>query len=372
MGAYTFTLSGAIGFGEIELSDVLNHLAIANGKDLEIRFTSVGGDVQVGTSIRNSITAYKDANDAEVVFDVLGWAQSAGSFLLTIPGARVRVRPDTLFMMHNPRTWADGDYNGLNAKLKWLMPVTELYRNAYTARGKADLAEITRQLDEETFLIGQQIVDAGFADELVADSTLQACGNRDEIIQRAQNEFKRLQAAAMGGLDRIPARTTGVEETIMSDNAQQQNLVVQPGVVTAPAAAPVAAPVAQVAAPQTVPAVAAPAAAPAAPSVEDETARARAYGQAMRHLPATMHDAVQKAFDENKPASYFAGMVAHANALAAGDAADEEANAHAEAQALGKSGAQGVGHKPSTGNGQPAATVTAKAAGETGAMIEVG
>lgn len=339
MNRYTFLLSGIFGYYEIELAQVVEHLARAEGKPITVQLASVGGDVEVGMSIRNALAQYAERNKVDIEFDVLGWAQSTAAYLTTLPGAKVSVRDNTLFMIHNPQAGVFGDHAVLQAKLDWLVPITEQWVDAHTFRSIENRETVVAQLDAETYLMGQEIIDAGFADTLVEENTVVAIGDRSGLMARAKQEQDRLRAAAMGGpINKVPAQSQG-RESVMSN-------IITP---VTPAAA--AAPVAQ--------------AAPVDNTAELLMARAKAYGQAVKELPVEQHDAVHAAFEAGKDASYFEGMVAHASALASTAAAVKEKEAHAAAQAAG-------GTIPSASGGAPAPAATAKAAGETGAMLEVG
>jgi ATP-dependent protease ClpP protease subunit len=352
MDRYIFLLSGLIGLGEIETEDVLEHLALAAGKDLTIKMNSPGGDVATGAAIRNALAQYAAVNNADIEFEVLGWAQSAASYITTLPGAKVKVNSDSLYMLHNPQATAWGDHRQLQARLDWLVPVTDTYRKAYTEKSGATAQAVEEQLDKETYLIGQEIVDAGYADELVERQVqgLAALGSTEALVTLAKQEHGRLKAAAMGGRkNNTPVKSMqGMEGKSMSIPNQQTQQ---------PAAAATGAP------PQDPPAAA------TGGEAEAMAARARAYGDAMRKLPATMHDAVAKAFDDGEDASYFKGMVASAEASAAAAAANQEKQAHEEAVAEGaQATAQGGTAAPAVGD--PAAKP--QASGLTGETMEVG
>lgn len=340
MDPYVILLSGVFGYGEIELKDVVSQLASANGRPLVVRISSIGGDVETGVGIRNALTQYVQEHKTDITFDLLGWAQSAASHLTTIPGAKVVVRPNTLWMMHNPQTNAFGDHNTIQSRLNsWLLPITELYRADYRARS-ASPDEVVTQLDAETYLMGQEIIDAGYADELVEDTAVTASGGRDELISLAREEQERFKLVAMGNREnRAPAQLQELEDNMSKPNDSGQNGAAATG--------------------------AGDDAASVAVRVAEE--RAKAYGMALRTLPAEMHESVQTAYDGGQDASYFDGMVAHHNAQASAKAAAEEANKHAAAKAEGDK----VGDLPTNGTGQPAPAI-AQAAGETGTTVEVG
>jgi ATP-dependent protease ClpP protease subunit len=323
------------------LSYVLEELKLAAGKPLTVQVSSIGGDVETGVGIRNALVAYMEQHKVDVTFDFLGWAQSSASYVATIPGAKVKAHPNTLYMMHNPSGGAFGDYRAMEARLAWLKPVTENFRNAYTAKSGNTLAEVTAQLDAETYLMGQEIVDAGYADELVEEGALFAIGDKKSLIEQAKKEQDRLRIAAMGGHNnnvQTPSKVPAEETIIMEPTPEQ---------IAAAAAAKDKA---------------------VAEATAAATARATAYGEALQKLPVTMQADVQKSFEAGEPASYFKGLVASANMLADAQSKKDEAAAHAAAQ-----GEQTPGVVATPGDGQPApAAAVSKASGETGKIVEVG
>lgn len=347
MDFYTFLLSGYFMSGEIDVETLQAHLKVAGGKPLVVQVSSVGGDVEIGTGIRNALIQYKAEHNVDIKFDVLGWAQSMGSLITTVPGTKTTVCADSIYMLHNPSAYAFGDYVAMQKKHDWLMLLTDVSRAAYSQKSGKSIEEITAMLDAETFLMGQEIVDAGFADELADNGTgtAVASGDKAERIKQAKTKYEEFKAVALGTVKPQPA-----PQALEDD----MTIIKKPAATPAPAGA---APVAE--------ATGAPAPAVDNSYAEALQAQAKAFAVAMRKLPIDQHIAVQAAFDAGQDASFFEGMVAQHTAVAAATAKGKEAAAQASAQAVGD-------EINTTAVPTPMSQERPLTAGETGKTIEVG
>jgi len=204
MNEFEINLNGDIGW-EITLESLTPLLAEAGGKDLIINLTSPGGDVAEITGIYNALEMYAKDNNANITFKIVGWVQSAASYLTTIPNSKTVVFDNSGYMYHNPWMYAMGDYNELSKDSNSLKNITINVANGYSNKSGMDKKEVLEKMSETTILFGQEIIDAGFADELFkndnADNVIDM-SDKKSIFASAKNQHlktkSRLVAVALG------------------------------------------------------------------------------------------------------------------------------------------------------------------------------
>lgn len=166
------TLSGHVGF-DITASIVRKSLAAAKGKDVEIEIASPGGFVSVGLEIFNLIRDYP----GNVDFKAMGTVASAGSYILMARQGRgkIRTHDNAMFMIHTAMSGGLGNADFLEKIVNHLRGINKIYANAYSAMSGISHNEIMQLMKDETFYYGAEIVEAGFADEVIETKS----GNKD-------------------------------------------------------------------------------------------------------------------------------------------------------------------------------------------------
>ena len=141
-----------------------------------VRLNSGGGDAYTGIGIYNALRAL----DAEVTVRIEGLAASAAS-VIACAGDTVVALPGSVLMVHDPMLPLCGWYS--TADLDALRQDTEACHRAlcdiYVKRTGMDLASVEEMVRSETWLVGSEIVDAGFADEYDAHAE----ADPDEVEQ---------------------------------------------------------------------------------------------------------------------------------------------------------------------------------------------
>ena len=158
-------ISGIIGW-DVEPSDVRTALNEANGEDVRVEISSPGGFVMPGLEIFNLIRNYSGATEMRLV----GQAASMGSYL-ALAGDKTVVEDNAVFMIHNVRGLSMGDHNDLRKSADTFERLSALLAKAYVAKTGKTIEDIRAMMDEETFLFGDEIVEQGFADEIVEGTT---------------------------------------------------------------------------------------------------------------------------------------------------------------------------------------------------------
>jgi len=192
MDFHKIKLSGAIGW-DITNAIVDEELSRANGKDVEVTISSEGGSVFAGVDIYNSFRAYKrNFPNAQMILHIGAMAASMGSYNSANEAFDlVIVEDNTSWMIHNPLMGVIGDYQEMKKATNFLERLSSLMSKAYEKRSKKENKEIRKMMDNETWLFGQEIVDAGFADEVIkTDGSL----DRDSSIAAADLKFRSVMA----------------------------------------------------------------------------------------------------------------------------------------------------------------------------------
>lgn len=153
---------------------------IQGASHVTVRMNSGGGDAFAGVAIHNILKNLA----AKVTIHIEGLSASAAS-IIACAGDEVVVDPGSLFMIHR----------GYMPMFGWYTPdELEKTSNEFNAIGQAMLniyvdktgrpeEEIRPLLDAETWFVGQEIVDAGFADSITSvDGEEEDEGDVDEVI----------------------------------------------------------------------------------------------------------------------------------------------------------------------------------------------
>lgn len=172
---------------EFSSADARKALAAFPSGETEMRITidSPGGDVFEGITIFNIIRDFARNNpDVEITTYVQGMAASMASVIALAawsvnPRNDVIVEDNSIFMIHDAWGIVMGNENDMREGAEWFSKVDDMLRAVYVRRsGKSD-DEIKAMMDAETWLWGDEIVQAGFADAIM-DSTKSA-GVQEDI-----------------------------------------------------------------------------------------------------------------------------------------------------------------------------------------------
>ena len=149
----------------IALDEFLKDLKELETKDnITIHINSVGGDFYAGLAIYNRLRSMK----ANIITINDSLAASAGSIILQAGNTR-KVRAASNTMVHGVLGLLWGYYNvqDLEGFIKQFEAGNKAAINAYVEAGGQDPEQVKDYMDKETWLTGQEAVDAGFADEVI-------------------------------------------------------------------------------------------------------------------------------------------------------------------------------------------------------------
>ena len=151
---------------------------------VQIVIDSPGGSVWECISIFNVIRNFMRAHkEVTVETYIQGMAASSASIIalaakIENPDSKIIVEDNSVYMIHNAWSSVMGNHLELEKEAGLLVSIDNLMAKYYTqVSGKED-KEVHSLMDAETFFFGSEIVDAGFADEVIKNSS--AVDNTDK------------------------------------------------------------------------------------------------------------------------------------------------------------------------------------------------
>lgn len=160
-------IHGAIGdsWQALDSGSVATFLKSNRGKTVNIDINSPGGLAFDGVSIYNALVMH----DAPVNIDITGIAASAAT-IIAMAGDHIRIGASSPFAVHRAWGVAVGNQNEMLDVADFLNKVDEQLAATYAARTGRKAETMLKMMDagtDGTKLIGQEAIDAGFANELI-------------------------------------------------------------------------------------------------------------------------------------------------------------------------------------------------------------
>ena len=154
--------------------------------DLKIEIVSPGGFVYDGIEIFNLIRDYSNKK-GRVEITIKGLCASIASYI-ALAGNKLNAYDNAVYMIHNVYCYIIGDYKELNKQAKELESLTNLIAKTYANKTNLDIKEIRKRMDEESFYYGEEILNNGYADEIVKTENGET-SNKDEAYLVAKNRI---------------------------------------------------------------------------------------------------------------------------------------------------------------------------------------
>ena len=165
--------------------DVHELLEKAGGGPVDVYINSGGGDVFAGSEIYEALRDYS----GEVMIHVI-YAASAASVVMC--ARRSVIAPTGMVMVHNVSSVSRGDYHAMDKSSEILQKANQAIAAAYTAKSGKSEAEILEMMDRETWLTGQDAVNAGLVDS-ISEGKMIASGPGtlpQEVVDRIKGAIK--------------------------------------------------------------------------------------------------------------------------------------------------------------------------------------
>lgn len=138
---------------------------LAQCGDVTVYINSPGGDVFAGAELYTALREHK----GKVTVKVTGIAASAAS-VIAMAGDEVLMSPVAYMMIHDPWTYAAGNYREMEHQAQVLKEIGEGLIAAYTSKTGKSRDEITAMLAAETYMNAQRCVEEGFADGILYET----------------------------------------------------------------------------------------------------------------------------------------------------------------------------------------------------------
>lgn len=149
--------------------DLAKEIGELNGKKLNVRINSYGGEVAEGLAIYNLLRSY----GGEVATICDGFACSAASVVFMAGKQRIMPK-SSLLLIHNAWTRASGDANDLRKAADDLEKITQPSIDIYSSVSNLSEEEIKKMMDEETWISADEALSYGFATEVTDEEAMQS------------------------------------------------------------------------------------------------------------------------------------------------------------------------------------------------------
>jgi len=168
--------------------------------DLVININSPGGDFFEGLAIYNLLRVHNGKKTVNIV----GLAASSAS-LIAAAGDDIRIASSAYVMIHNVWGLVVGDKNDMAAAARDFEKFDQGARVIYAEQSGKSEVEITTLMNDETWFLGQEAIDEGFATALLpADAAIE-----DSEAAKRQNvvmSMRRAEAVLSQSMTRKEAR----------------------------------------------------------------------------------------------------------------------------------------------------------------------
>lgn len=182
-------IRGVIGSWDIDSQDVINQLNASEG-DIEVEIDSIGGSVFHGVTIFNALKAY---SKGKVSVIITGVAASIASYI-ALAGDEIKAYDNTTYMIHNAWLPSIGDYREHRKSADISESLSVLIAKAYISKTGMSAEEIKALMEDETFYYGDEILEAGFVDEMISTEHE---GTKAEAMAMAHESLKACNNAVM-------------------------------------------------------------------------------------------------------------------------------------------------------------------------------
>ncbi len=153
---YIFDYIGGYG---VSARNFINELKQLDVKQINLYISSPGGAVFDGIAIQNSLKHHK----ANVTVFIDGIAASIAS-VVALGGDDIRIADNAYVMIHNPTLLVWGDAKEMLKGAEILNKVADGLAGDYSQKMDISIEDALALMNEETWWLGQEAVEAGYAD----------------------------------------------------------------------------------------------------------------------------------------------------------------------------------------------------------------
>ena len=158
---------------DVSSKNIANELKNLDVSTINLRINSGGGDVFTAIAISNLLKNHK----ANVIAHIDGLAASAAT-IITSACDKVIMPKNALFMIHNPWTVVGGEAKDMIKTAEQLDKVKNSIINTYKSKTNLEIEEISKLMDEETWLDPYEAKEKGFIDEISDEENIEVIENK--------------------------------------------------------------------------------------------------------------------------------------------------------------------------------------------------
>lgn len=151
--------------------------ALGDVDEIRVYINSPGGDVFASQAIYTMLTRHP----ATVTVYVDGLAAS-GASLVAMAGDTIRMPRNAMMMIHNPSALVWGEARDMRQMADALDKIREAMVEVYKAKTGLDEDRIIELLDAETWMVAEEAVELGFADEVEEAKQVAATIQGDKVV----------------------------------------------------------------------------------------------------------------------------------------------------------------------------------------------
>jgi ATP-dependent protease ClpP protease subunit len=139
---------------------------LLDGEEIHVDINSAGGSAYEGVVIFNLLRDHAKTHPVTVRINCI--ALSMASYIALAArtvnkNAVVTVSDNSIVMIHNPWMYTWGDYRDLKKDSEYLEKLAAMYGSVHAAVSGQSEQAIRKAMDETSYYVGKEIVDAGFA-----------------------------------------------------------------------------------------------------------------------------------------------------------------------------------------------------------------
>ena len=158
---------------DVSSKNIANELKNLDVSTINLRINSGGGDVFTAIARSNLLKNHK----ANVIARIDGLAASAAT-IITSACDKVIMPKNALFMIHNPWTVVGGEAKDMIKTAEQLDKVKNSIINTYKSKTNLEIEEISKLMDEETWLDPYEAKEKGFIDEISDEENIEVIENK--------------------------------------------------------------------------------------------------------------------------------------------------------------------------------------------------
>lgn len=147
-----------IGGWDISARSFIDQLQQIDAGKINVHINSPGGSVFDGIAIQNSLKHHK----ASITIHIDGLAASIAS-VIALAGDEILIADNAYVMIHNPSSMVWGEASDMLKEAELLEKIADGIAGDYARQMEIPLKEARALMDEETWWLGSEAVEAGFA-----------------------------------------------------------------------------------------------------------------------------------------------------------------------------------------------------------------